>query len=147
MIAHPPCTHIAVSGARWFDKKTVEQEEALIFFIKLLNAPIPMICVENPVSIASSRIRKPNQIIHPWQYGHGETKTTCLWLKNLPKLKPTKIVKGRFNKILSLGPSDTRRKERSRTYPGIAKAMASQWSTKTRIGFGIYDTYRLKPKT
>ncbi len=92
MIAHPPCTHLAVSGARWFHEKRVEQAEALEFVRALMAAPIPRICIENPVSIISSKIRKPDQIIQPWMFGHGETKTTCLWTKNLPKLEPTDIV-------------------------------------------------------
>jgi hypothetical protein len=165
MIAHPPCTHLAVSGARWFADKQAEQAEALAFVRLLLDAPIPRICLENPVSIISSRIRKPDQIIQPWQFGHGETKTTCLWLKNLPKLQPTAIVDPetygclcghRFTRALGkyccpgcegtygpakliydnqtptgqnrLGPGPNRWRERSRTYAGVADAMASQWS-------------------
>ena len=127
MIAHPPCTHLAVSGARWFKNKTVEQLEALEFVRQLLSAPIPKIALENPVSIISTRIRKPDQIIQPWQFGHGETKATCLWLKNLPLLKPTQIVEGREGKVWKLPPSENRWRERSRTYPGIANAMAEQW--------------------
>lgn len=127
MIAHPPCTHLAVSGARWFKDKQKEQEEALAFVRQLLNAPVPRICVENPVSIISSKIKKPDQIIQPWMFGHGETKATCLWLKNLPKLIPTNIVEGRLDRVHKLGPSPDRWKERSRTYLGIAKAMAEQW--------------------
>jgi hypothetical protein len=127
MIAHPPCTHLAVSGARWFKDKKVEQAEALEFVSKLLNAPIPRIALENPISIISSKIRKPNQIIQPWQFGHGETKATCLWLKNLPLLKPTKIVEGREPKVHMMPPSEDRWKLRSLTYKGIAKAMAQQW--------------------
>jgi site-specific DNA-cytosine methylase len=127
MIAHPPCTHLAVSGARWFKEKAGEQVEALDFVRDLLDAPIPRIALENPVSIISSRIRKPDQIIQPWQFGHGETKATCLWLKNLPKLTPSKIVEGREGKVWKMPPSQDRWKERSRTYEGIAKAMAEQW--------------------
>lgn len=127
MIAHPPCTHLAVSGARWFKDKQDEQAEALEFVRLLLDAPIGRIALENPVSIISSRIRKPNQIIHPWQFGHGETKATCLWLKNLPPLLPTKIVDGREARIHKMPPSPYRAKERSRTYQGIADAMARQW--------------------
>lgn len=127
MIAHPPCTHLAVSGARWFYLKQQEQAEALRFVQQLMDAPIPKIAVENPISIISSRIRKPDQIIQPWQFGHGETKATCLWLKNLPKLKPSQIVDGRENRIHKMPPSATRWKERSRTYQGIADAMAQQW--------------------
>ena len=129
MIAHPPCTHLAVSGARWFKEKKKEQEEALGFVKMLMGAPIPKICIENPISIISTKIRKPNQIIQPWQFGHGETKATCLWLKNLPKLKPTKIVEGRENRVWKMPPSPNRWKERSRTFAGIALAMADQWGT------------------
>jgi len=127
MIAHPPCTHLAVSGARWFKDKQQEQVEALEFVRRLLNAPIDRICLENPVSIISSRIRKPDQIIHPWQFGHGETKATCLWLKNLPKLAPTNVVEGREARIHKLPPTSDRWKIRSKTYQGIADAMALQW--------------------
>lgn len=127
MIAHPPCTHLAVSGARWFKDKQVEQVEALQFVRDLMDAPIQRICIENPISIISSRIRKPDQIIQPWQFGHGETKATCFWLKNLPLLKPTKIVEGREAKVHMMPPGPDRWKERSRTYFGIASAMAEQW--------------------
>lgn len=127
MIAHPPCTHLAVSGARWFKDKIEEQKEALNFVRMLMNANIPKICIENPISVISSKIRKPDQIIQPWQFGHGETKATCLWLKGLPKLKPTNIVEGRENRIHKMAPSPDRWKERSRTYKGIAEAMATQW--------------------
>jgi site-specific DNA-cytosine methylase len=127
MIAHPPCTHLAVSGARYFKDKLNLQEEALDFVRLLLDANIPMICLENPVSIISTKIRKPDQIIQPWMFGHGETKKTCLWLKNLPKLIPTKIVEGREQRVWKMPPSKDRWKERSRTYTGIASAMAGQW--------------------
>jgi len=127
MIAHPPCTHLAVSGARWFKFKKQEQAEALEFVGLLLNADIEKIALENPVSIISTYYRKPEQIIQPWQFGHGETKTTCLWLKNLPLLKPTSVVEGREQKIWRMPPSKDRGKLRSITYPGIAKAMADQW--------------------
>jgi site-specific DNA-cytosine methylase len=127
MIAHPPCTHLAVSGARWFKEKIKEQAEALEFVRTLLDCPIPRIALENPVSIISSRIRKPDQIVHPWMFGHGETKATCLWLKNLPPLAPTMVVAGREQRIWKMGPSPDRWKERSRTFPGIAAAMAAQW--------------------
>lgn len=128
MIAHPPCTHLAVSGARWFKDKQSEQANALDFVRHLMDAPIPRIAIENPISIISSRIRKPDQIIQPWQFGHGETKATCLWLKNLPKLVPTNIVEGREARVHKMPPSPDRWKERSRTYTGIATAMAIQWS-------------------
>ena len=128
MIAHPPCTHLAVSGARWFKDKQREQADALDFVRRLMEAPIPRIAIENPISIISSRICKPDQIIQPWQFGHGETKATCLWLKNLPKLVPTNIVEGREARIHKMPPGPDRWKERSRTFTGIATAMATQWS-------------------
>jgi site-specific DNA-cytosine methylase len=127
MIAHPPCTHLAVSGARWFKEKRGAQAEALEFVRRLLAAPVPRIALENPISIISSRIRKPDQIIQPWQFGHGEVKATCLWLKGLPKLTPTNIVEGRHPKVHLMPPGPDRWKERSRTYPGIAAAFAEQW--------------------
>jgi len=137
MIAHPPCTHLAVSGARWFKDKQAEQADALDFVRLLLAAPIPRIALENPVSIISSRIRKPDQIIQPYQYGHEATKTTCLWLQNVPPLVPTEIVgKGarhvtKSGKSLpdwyNLPPSADRWKIRSATFSGIAAAMAAQW--------------------
>lgn len=129
IIAHPPCTHLSVSGARWFKDKKEEQNKAIDFFMKLINAPAPMICVENPISIMSTVYRKPDQIIQPWQFGHGETKATCLWLKNLPKLAPTNIVEGREGKCWRMPPGPDRAKNRSRTYQGIANAMMHQWST------------------
>jgi hypothetical protein len=169
MIAHPPCTHLAVSGARWFKEKQREQREALDFVKLFMDAPIKRICIENPISIISSKIRKPDQIIQPWMFGHGETKSTCLWLKNLPKLTPTDVVvpewairadgsihmskKGKrdnpthfltgrntrvlsgpqleqWNRIHKMPPGPDRWKERSRTYQGIADAMAEQWGNK-----------------
>jgi hypothetical protein len=131
MIAHPPCTHLAVSGARHFAAKQASgvQQEALNFVQRLLDAPIAKIALENPISIISSRIRKPDQIIQPWQFGHGETKATCLWLKGLPLLKPTNIVEGREPKVHRMPPSADRWKLRSTTYQGIADAMAQQWGT------------------
>jgi hypothetical protein len=129
MIAHPPCTHLAVSGARWFKDKLVAQAEALEFVRLLLGAPVPRIALENPVSIISSRIRKPTQVIQPWMFGHGETKATCLWLKGLPKLQPTDIVEGREQRIHKMPPSPDRWKLRSVTYSGIAAAMADQWGS------------------
>ena len=129
VIAHPPCTHLAVSGARHFPAKIADgrQQAALDFVAMLLSAPVPRIALENPISIISSKIRKPDQIIQPWQFGHGETKATCLWLKNLPLLTPTKIVEGREQRIHRLPPSPDRWKIRSTTYAGIAVAMAQQW--------------------
>lgn len=137
MIAHPPCTHLAVSGARWFHQKQAEQAEALDFVRLLLDAPIPKIALENPVGVISTYIRKPDQIIQPYMFGHNATKTTCLWLKNLPPLIPTHIVgKGERHitksgrslpKWYNLPPSSDRWKIRSGTFPGIARAMADQW--------------------
>lgn len=137
VIAHPPCTHLAVSGARWFKDKQKEQGEALEFFRKILEAPVNKVCVENPVSIVSSRIRKPDQTIQPWMFGHEVSKKTCLWLRNLPLLAPTNIVgKGEFVTFSSgkkmpswynLSPGRDRWKIRSKTFEGIAEAMAEQW--------------------
>jgi len=127
MIAHPPCTYLAVSGARWFKDRQSEQTEALAFVKCLMDAPIERIAIENPISVISTKIRKPDQIIQPWMFGHGETKATCLWLKNLPKLEPTNIVEGRTARVHRAPPSPTRWKERSRTLQGIADAMADQW--------------------
>jgi len=138
MIAHPPCTHLAVSGARWFHLKQQEQQEALQFVRLLLEAPIPRIALENPVSIISSRICKPDQTIQPWQFGHGETKATCLWLKNLPPLEPTNIVDGREARIHRMPPSPMRWKERSKTYQGIADAMAQQWGSITDLQMSLF---------
>ena len=132
MIAHPPCTHLAVSGARWFKEKQQEQAEALDFVRLLLSAPIPRIALENPVSVISSHIRKPDQIIQPWMFGHGETKATCLWLKSLPPLTPTQIVDGRAARVHRMPPGPNRWKERSRTFAGIAEAMADQWGAALR---------------
>jgi hypothetical protein len=129
MVCHPPCTHLSVSGARHFAAKQASgvQQEALAFVGSLLAAPIPMIALENPISIISSHFRKPDQIIQPWMFGHGETKATCLWLKGLPKLTPTNIVDGREARVHRMPPSPDRWKLRSTTYQGIADAMASQW--------------------
>jgi hypothetical protein len=127
MIAHPPCTHLAVSGARWWKDKLVEQAEALDFVRLLLDAPIEKIALENPISKISTAIRKPDQIIQPWQFGHGETKATCLWLKNLPLLAPTNIVDGREARVHKMSPGPDRWKHRSTTLQGIADAMAAQW--------------------
>ena len=130
LIAFPPCTHLAVSGARWFKDKQADgrQQAALDFVRLLLDAKIDKIAIENPVSIISSHIRKPDQTIQPWQFGHGETKRTCLWLKNLPLLTPTDIVDGREQRIWKMPPSPDRWKLRSQTFQGIADAMAGQWS-------------------
>lgn len=131
MVCHPPCTHLAVSGARHFARKVAsgEQQEALEFVRMLLDAPVPRICLENPVSIISTRIRKPSQVVQPWMFGHGETKATCLWLKGLPKLRPTNPVDGRKPRVHHMPPGPNRWKDRSRTYEGIALAMAEQWGS------------------
>ncbi len=136
MIAHPPCTHLAVSGSRWFKYKQQEQKEALEFVQMLMDAPIERVAIENPVSVISSKIRKPDQIVNPWMFGHMEQKKTCLWLKGLPKLKETNNVyvpmmdlpRNERERIHYLPPSKDRWKERSKTYQGLANAMASQWS-------------------
>jgi len=129
MVAHPPCTDLAVSGAKHFATKRADgrQQTSIDFFMRLANAPIEKIAIENPVCIMSTEWRKPDQIIQPWMFGHGETKATCLWLKNLPKLVPTKIVDGREARIHKMPPSPDRWKKRSETYLGIAQAMADQW--------------------
>jgi hypothetical protein len=126
-VFHPPCTHLACSGARWFKDKQREQAEALEFVYALWDADIPKIALENPIGILSSKLRKPDQIIQPWQFGHGEIKATCLWLKNLPLLKPTNIVDGRVARVHREPPSPDRWKNRSRTLVGVAEAMAEQW--------------------
>ncbi len=127
LVAFPPCTHLCVSGARWFPEKRELQEQALMFVRFLMEAPIPRIAIENPKGILSTRIRKPDQIIQPWMFGHGETKMTCLWLKGLPPLFPTEIAPGNKPRIHYMAPGPDRAKERSRTYPGFAQAMADQW--------------------
>ena len=135
MVAHPPCTHLSVSGARYFAEKRVDgrQQSAVSFFMALARAPIPRIAIENPVCVLSSLWRKPDQVIQPWQFGHGETKATCLWLKGLPKLMPTQIVEGREARVHRMPPSADRWKERSRTFTGIAEAMASQWGREAEL--------------
>lgn len=129
MIAHPPCTYLAVSGARWFSLRMDKQKEALRFVMWLLSGGtgIPKVALENPIGIISTKYRKPDQIIQPWMFGHGETKATCLWLKNLPKLQSAKIVEGRDGRVWKESPGPNRWKNRSRTYQGIAEAMATQW--------------------
>lgn len=135
MIAFPPCTHLAVSGAKHFEEKRRDgrQQEGINFFLALAYVPIEKIAIENPIGIMSTLYRKPDQIIQPWQFGHGETKATCLWLKNLPILKPTLKVSGRDQRIWKMPPSEQRASERSKTYSGIAQAMAKQWSRKFEI--------------
>ena len=129
IIAFPPCTDLCVSGARWFREKIADgrQQKAINFFMEIALAPCPKIAIENPIGIMSSKYKKPSQIIHPWQFGHGETKATCLWLKGLPLLEPINIVEGREARIHKMAPSKDRSKLRSKTFPGIAKAMAGQW--------------------
>lgn len=130
IIAFPPCTHLAVSGARYFEqkKKDGRQQRGINFFMEFTDLDCPKVAIENPIGIMSTIYRKPNQIIQPWQFGHGETKATCLWLKGLPKLEPTNIVDGREQRIWKMAPRSTRAKERSKTFPSIAKAMAEQWT-------------------
>jgi hypothetical protein len=129
MIAHPPCTHLSVSGARHFSEKRMDgrQQSAVSFFMRLAKADIPRIAIENPVCIMSTLWRKPDQTIQPWEFGHGETKATCLWLKSLPPLQPTDIVPGREARVWKMTPSADRGKLRSRTFQGVADAMAGQW--------------------
>lgn len=127
-IFHPPCRFVASSGARWFKDRRLEQREAIAFAYHLLEEnPIERIALENPIGVLSTEIRKPDQIVQPWQFGHGETKATCLWLKNLPKLIPTRIVGGREMRVWKERPGPDRWKRRSRTYLGIANAMVEQW--------------------
>ena len=129
MIAHPPCDHLAVSGARWFPEKRADgrQQKAIEFFMALVNAPIPHIAIENPIGIMSPIYRKPDFILQPWAHGHGETKATCFWTKNLPRLRSSQVVSGREGRVWKLPPSENRWKERSRTLSGVARAMANQW--------------------
>ena len=128
MVAFPPCTHLCVSGARWFKDKREEQAQAVEFFMLIAEgSDIPRVAIENPIGIMSTRYRKPDPIIQPWQFGHGETKATCLWLRGLPKLVPTNLVAGREARVHKMPPGPNRWKERSRTYQGIADAMAQQW--------------------
>lgn len=148
-ICHPPCTHLAVSGAAWFKYKQKEQAEALDFVRFLMNLPIERIAIENPVSVISSKIRKPDQIIQPYQFGHMEQKKTCLWLKNLPKLDETnnvyqemmKLPKNQRERLHYLPPGPDRWKERSKTFQGIAAAMSEQWGgLDGRTGKEVFQT-------
>lgn len=127
LIAFPPCTFLCRSGSRWWGTRTAEQEAAIDFVRQLLAAPISRIAVENPIGILSTRLRKPDQILQPWQFGHRETKATCLWLKHLPPLFPCGIQSERLPCVHLEPPSPDRWKNRSRTYSGIAEAMAEQW--------------------
>jgi hypothetical protein len=139
MIAHPPCTHLSVSGSRHFQEKRMDgrQQAAASFFMRIVrqSSHIPKVAIENPVCIMSSLYRKPDQIIQPWQFGHGETKATCLWLRGLPPLTPTNIVEGREARIHRMPPSPDRWKARSKTFPGIAEAMAMQWGQGKQMEF------------
>ena len=130
ILAFPPCTHLAVSGARYFEQKRKDgrQQAAIDFFMQFANADCSKIAIENPVGIMSTVWKKPDQIIQPWQFGHGETKKTCLWLKGLPPLISTEIVEGREQRIWKMPPSEDRAKNRAKTFPGIARAMAEQWA-------------------
>ena len=130
VLAFPPCTHLAVSGARYFEEKRKDgrQQAAIEFFMRFVNCDCPRVAIENPVGIMSTHYRKPDQIIQPWQFGHGETKATCLWLRGLPPLKPTDIVSGREQRVWRMPPGPDRAKMRARTYAGIARAMAEQWA-------------------
>ena len=143
MIAHPPCTYLTVSANKWYKDQPERKsgalvgqdrrdarEEAIFFFMLLMTSNISKIAIENPIGVLSSRYRKPDQVIQPWQFGHGETKATCLWLKNLPKLESTNVVNGREQRLHLLPPSIDRAKIRSKTYQGIADAMAMQWGIK-----------------
>ena len=129
IIAFPPCTDLCVSGARWFKDKQKDgrQQSAIDFFLLFTDVKCERVCIENPIGIMSTWYGKPSQIIHPWMFGHGETKATCLWLKGLPNLVPTNIVEGRENRIHKMSPGKNRSLLRSKTYTGIAKAMAEQW--------------------
>lgn len=130
ILAFPPCTNLAVSGARYFAEKIADgrQQASIDFFMAFANASCERIAIENPIGIMSSKWRKPDQIIQPWQFGHGETKATCLWLRGLPPLIPTEIVEGREQRVWKMAPSADRAKLRSKTFPGIARAMAKQWA-------------------
>jgi len=130
LIGFPPCTHLAVSGARHFAAKRADgrQAEGIAFFLALANAPIPKVAIENPIGIMSSLYRPPDQVIQPWMFGHGETKATCLWLRGLAPLVPTNVVSGRAQRIHRLPPTPDRWKLRSQTFTGIAAAMAEQWT-------------------
>jgi hypothetical protein len=129
LLAFPPCTRLAVSGARWFKMYPVEQAEAVAFVMWLYELPIARVAIENPIGVLSTKWRKPDQIIQPWMFGHGETKATCIWKRGLPCLMPTNIVDGRYARVHREPPSTDRWKNRSRTYQGIAEAMAEQWGT------------------
>jgi site-specific DNA-cytosine methylase len=134
IIAFPPCTHLSVSGARWFAEKRADgrQQDAIDFFMCFADCKCERVAIENPISIMSTKWRKPNQIVQPWMFGHGETKATCLWLRGLPKLIPTNVVPGREQRVFKMAPSPERSLLRSKTFPGIARAMADQWTAVLR---------------
>ena len=136
-IFHPPCTRLTVAGARWFKGKEQEQADAIAFVERLWACAIPRVCIENPIGVLSthSRLGEPTQIVQPWQFGHPETKATCLWLRHLSPLDPTQIVEGREARIHRMAPGPNRWRERSRTYQGIADAMAQQWQQDTQFFF------------
>jgi hypothetical protein len=140
MIAHPPCNHLSVSGARWFQAKRQEQAHALGFVMQLWGSPIPCIALENPIGILSTHWRRPSQIIQPWQFGHGECKATCLWLKGLRTLVPTDVVEGRAERIANMCDSIGRAQRRSKTLPGIAHAMAAQWGARASVQYELQLT-------
>ena len=144
IIAFPPCTHLCVSGAKHFEQKRRDgrQQQGINFFMKFVDCKCEKVAIENPIGIMSTIWRKPDQIIQPWQFGHGETKATCVWVKGLPSLKPTNIVNGRENKIWRMPPSEDRAKIRSKTFPGIAKAMAEQWGELLFVQRGYYVNQR-----
>lgn len=144
IVAFPPCTDLTVSGARWHagKRKNGSQYAGASFFMRLATAPCPRIAIENPIGIMSSLWRKPDQVIQPWQFGHGETKATCLWLKGLPPLRPTRIVDGREARVHRMPPGPDRARERSRTFPGIAAAMAEQWPGDLLTNGGHHDRPR-----
>ena len=136
VLAFPPCTHLAVSGARYFEEKRRDgrQQAAIDFFMRFAECDCTRVAIENPVGIMSTVYRKPDQIIQPWQFGHGETKATCLWLRGLPQLRPTEVVDGREHRIWRMAPGPERAKLRAKTYPGIARAMAEQWAGSNLTG-------------
>jgi len=141
IIAFPPCTDLAVSGARWFKEKRADgrQQKSIGFFMMFANHDCHKIAIENPIGIMSTVFRKPDQIIQPWQFGHGETKATCLWLRNLPMLRPTNIVSGREQRIWKMSPSKNRAKNRSKTFLGIAKALATQYTAFINSGMTVKE--------
>ena len=142
LVAFPPCTALAASDARWWSGRMPEQDAAVAFVAELLAAPIPHIAVENPIGALSRRLRPPDAIVQPWQFGHGESKATCLWLRNLPPLRPTAIVAGREARVHREPPGPDRWRNRSRTYPGIAAAMADQWGRPQAVQLGAFDAIR-----